>query len=206
MSFNPAKHNRRSVRLRGWDYARASAYFVTVCTQNRECLFGNVVQGEMRLNDFGLRVKNIWDDLPNHYPTVVLDSFVIMPNHIHGIIALTDGLTDIGAASVGARFNHAPTNHVPTMNPMPVEPFIKRHALGEIIQGLKSFSTRRINESRNTPGMIIWQRNYHEHIVRNDDELIRIRRYIANNPRKWESDLENPALITFAPATNPKNL
>ncbi|MGQ9928667.1 MAG: transposase, partial [Chloroflexaceae bacterium] len=107
--------HRRSIRLKGYDYAQAGAYFVTICTQNRECLFGEVVNGEMRLNTYGAAVLGAWQDLPNHYPNVTLDAFVVMPNHVHGIIVLT---TD--DATVGAGFKPAPTQPAPTQ-PAPTE-------------------------------------------------------------------------------------
>ena len=183
MPFNPAKHHRRSVRLRGWDYSNAGAYFVTLCAKNRECLFSTVVHGEMQLNEMGRIAAECWEWLEKQYAHVEWDQWVIMPNHMHAIIVLH------GRGAL----QRAPTESQP----------VKTKSLGQLIGMYKTVSTRRINEFRNTPGIIVWQRNYHEHIVRNDDELIRIRRYIANNPGKWESDLENPALITFAPATNP---
>ena len=197
MRYNPARHHRRSIRLRGWDYASPGAYFVTLCIEDRERpltgritrLFGDIVNGEMRLNEFGRIVADTWDDLPNHFPTVVLDAFVVMPNHAHGIIVLTENNVDgsiVGADLVGAELNSAPTNA--TAKP-------KRYTLGQIIQCLKTFSARRINSSRRTPRMPVWQRNYHEHIIRNDDEMNRIRQYITDNPRKWESDPENTEMV-----------
>ena len=161
--------NRRPIRLQGYDYSRAGAYFVTVCTHDRLCLFGEIADRRMALNDAGRMVQQVWDDLPNHYSHVELDECVVMPNHVHGIVVI-----------VGAGLKPAPTK--PT----------KRHGLPEIVRALKAFSARRINEMRGMPGGKIWQRGYYEHIIRNDDELNRIREYIANNPMKWEMDRENP--------------
>lgn len=107
MKYDPEKHHRRSVRLRGYDYSQAGAYFVTICTQNRECLFGDMVDGEMRLNDAGRVVHGVWNDLPDHYAGVKLDAFVVMPNHVHGIIVI-----------VGAGYP-APTTHRVRGNPAP---------------------------------------------------------------------------------------
>ncbi len=168
------EHRRRSIRLKGYDYSQAGAYSITVCTQYRACLFGEIVNGEMRHNDAGRMVHSVWDELPLHYSHVDLDAFVVMPNHVHGIIILTD------TAGVGAGLKPAPA--------------AKRHGLPEIIRALKTFSARRINESRNAPGTPIWQRNYYEHIIRNDDALNRIRQYIADNPANWETDENNPAM------------
>ena len=86
MTSDPAKHRRRSIRLKGYDYSQEGAYFVTVCTQNRECRFGNVVNGEMVLNDAGRMVQTVWDQIPDNYPGIKTDAFVVMPNHVHGII------------------------------------------------------------------------------------------------------------------------
>mgnify|MGYP000913469741 FL=1 len=168
MKYDPKKHHRRSIRLKGYDYSQSGACFVTICTQNRVCLFGDIVDGEMRLNDAGKIVHGVWNDLPNHYPGMELDAFVVMPNHVHGIIVI-----------VGAGLKLAPT----------------KRGLPEIIRGFKTFSSRRINELRGTPGIPVWQRNYYEHIVRNDESLYRIREYIINNPMQWEQDRENPRTL-----------
>jgi len=176
------RHNRRSIRLKGYDYSRSGAYFVTICAQNRVCLFGEIVNGEMTLNDAGLMVKTVWFNLPNHYPNVGLDQYVIMPNHFHGIIELSN--------NVGAGLKPAPT---------------KRHGLPEIVRGFKTFSSRRINKIHHTPGVKLWQRNYYEHIIRNENELNRIREYIINNPAQWALDRENPnATVGAAPCGRPK--
>ncbi len=180
--FEP-RPDRRSTRLRSYDYSQAGSYFVTICAQNRECLFGNVTDGEMHLNAAGAIVQTVWDDLPNHYPNVELDRFVVMPNHVHGIIVI------VGAGLKPALTKPAPTKPAPT-----------KHGLPEIVRALKTFSARRINEMRNTPGVPIWQRNYYEHIIRNDDSLHRIREYIVNNPAQWALDRENPLRAGFKPA------
>jgi REP element-mobilizing transposase RayT len=184
-----AHRNRRSIRLQGYDYSQAGAYFVTICTRNRECLFGEIVNGDMRLNDAGSVVESVWDGLPGHYAHVELDAMVIMPNHFHGIIVLAP--VGVGAGNVRAGFKPAPT------------PAAMRHGLSEIVRALKTFSSRRINESRQTPGTKLWQRNYWEHIIRNESELNRIREYIHNNPTQWEMDKlhpNNPVGAGFKPA------
>jgi putative transposase len=191
VSYNPEIHHRRSIRLRGWDYASAGAYFLTICVKNRECLFGNIVNGEMRLNPYGCMVVDVWNNLPNHFPTVALDAFVVMPNHVHGIIVLNKNNMD--GSIVGADFKSAPTDTAQKC----VQ--IKYHTLGDIIRGFKTFSARRINELRATPGMPLWQRNYHEHIIRDGSELFHIQRYIENNPKQWTLDSENP----FTPSSSP---
>jgi REP-associated tyrosine transposase len=178
MRSDPAKHHRHSIRLKGYDYACAGAYFVTICTQNRECLLGEITNGVMASNSFGAIVQACWDDLPNHYPNMELDAFVIMPNHVHGIVKLTDV---VGAGLVGAGLRPAPTENA-----------AKRHGLPEIVRAFKSFSARRINELREMSGTVVWQRNYYEHVIRNDDELNRARRYILDNPARWTIDENNP--------------
>ena len=171
MPVEEIKLRRKSIRLKEYDYSQAGTYFVTICTQDRECLFGQIVDENMILNENGKIVLSCWNDLPNHYSHVRLDAFQIMPNHVHGIIFI-----------VGAGFKPAPT---PT----------KRHGLPEIVRAFKTFSARRINESRRTPGESIWQRNYYNRIIRNEDELNRIREYIIDNPLKWDLDNDNPQTI-----------
>ena len=175
MPYDPNKHHRRSIRLKGYDYTQAGAYFVTICTQGRECLFGQVVEGKMRVNPFGEIVVWAWNDLPNHNPHVELDAFVVMPNHVHGIVLIVDDL-------VGAGSEPAPTMAMVTT---------RRHGLPEIVRQFKTFSARRINALRGTPGATVWQRNYYEHIIRNDHSLQRIREYITTNPLRWHLDREN---------------
>ena len=171
MRLDSERHYRRSLRLKGYDYSRDGAYFVTICTKNRECLFGEIVNGSMLLTPFGEIVGACWDDLPCHYQHMELDAFVVMPNHIHGVIVLADTV-------VGAGFKPAPTR--------------KRHGLPEIIRAFKTFSSRRINGLRNAPGTSLWQRGYYEHIIRNENSLNDIRNYIQFNPAMWQWDRENP--------------
>jgi REP element-mobilizing transposase RayT len=143
---------------------------VTICTQDRVCLFGDIVDGAMILGAPGQIVLEAWRELPEHYPHVRLDEFVVMPNHVHGIIML---LCD----SVEAGLKPAATT---------------RHGLPEVVRALKTFSSRRTNSWRHSPGIPLWQRNYYEHVVRNDRDLDRIREYITTNPLKWALDRENP--------------
>lgn len=190
MRFNPDKDHRRSIRLRGYDYAQAGAYFVTVVIKDRENLFGDIVDGEMRLNDGGRIIQATWDELPDHYLGVECDSFVVMPNHVHGIIVLVH---DVGASGidVGAGLKPAQPGFRPTIAPrVGLKP---APTLSEIVRAFKTFSARQINDIRRTPGVPVWQRNYYEHIVRSETELIRIREYVANNPPQWEMDRENPS-------------
>ena len=171
--YNPETHHRRSLRLQGYDYTQAGMYCVTICAHSRKCLFGEIVDGQMGLNDMGQIVLECWGDLPRHYKNLKLDYFAIMPNHVHGIMVMSD----MPVAMVGAGLKPAPTE--------------KRHGLPEMVRALKTFSSKRINEIRSTPGMPVWQRNYYEHVIRDDDGLNRIREYIINNPANWQDDEEN---------------
>ncbi len=187
MRFDPERHHRRSIRLPGYDYAQAGAYFVTIVTQGRECLFGQVVNGEMRLNDAGRIAQDEWLRTAVIRPRVTLDAFVIMPNHIHGIIALSDH--GRGTLQRAPTTDDAPPDGAPT-----VERFGKptSDSIPTIIRLFKSATTKRINEMRHAPGVPAWQRNYYEHVIRDDASLNRIRRYIVDNPAQWADDDENP--------------
>ncbi|HRJ55651.1 MAG TPA: transposase [Anaerolineales bacterium] len=211
MKFDPQKHHRRSIRLKGFDYSQAGAYFVTIVTWQRECLFGDVVDGEMNLNRHGYIVRDAWFDLRNHYRHVELGAFVIMPNHVHGIIVLTDDGRSRSSASGGT---NSPTGRgesftsgnttlpdglnsgaVPLQNkqtrPYVVKPK-PRHDLPEIVRAFKSFSAKRINRLRRTDGIPVWQRNYYERIIRSEREMKNITKYIETNPSRWDNDDENP--------------
>ncbi len=172
------QRQRRSIRLPSYDYSSPGAYFVTVCTKNRLCLFGQVIDDEMNLSPYGSIVMNCWHDLVNHYAHVELDTFVVMPNHIHGIIVLTevDRRTHVGAG----------------LKPAPSTARIRSHGLPEIVRAFKTFSSRRINEAKATPGVSVWQRNYYERVIRDEAELDRTRQYIGGNPASWSRDPENP--------------
>ena len=215
--YDPELHRRRSVRLPGYDYAQAGAYFVTVCTQDRACLFGAIVDGEMRPNDAGAMVRTVWDGLPTHYPGVERDAFVVMPNHVHGIIALTGGEAE-GDNAVGAR-SPRPSGRQTALpgyrgaadgslrragRPRPYEvpssegveapqEMAGRHlTLGQVVAVFKYQSTTLINRERGTSGVRLWQRNYYEHVIRDDADLGRIREYVESNPARWELDQLHP--------------
>ena len=161
---------RRILRLATYDYAKAGAYFVTICTHGKECLLGDVVNDEMVLHDAGRIVAAAWHNLPQHYGNTVLDTFVVMPNHVHGVLFIGPTVTDADAPGAASR-----------------------HGLPEILRAFKTFSSRRINEARGTPGATVWQRSYYDHIIRNETSLTRIREYIIRNPLQWSLDRENPA-------------
>lgn len=163
MTHQPTPRRRRSMRLQGYDYAQAGAYFTTICTEDRLCLFGAVTDGAMRLSAAGELAATVWSALPLRFPHIDLDAFVIMPNHIHGIIVLAGRAPTIGKM-VGA--------------------FKSLFAL-EYIRGIRS-NKWPVFDGR------VWQRNYYEHVIRDDSDLKRIRRYIEENPLRWELDEENP--------------
>lgn len=175
MSNNSAIPQRRSLRLKGYDYSQAGAYFVTICAHGKACLFGEVIGSDVKVNEFGRTVQEVWNDLPVHYQHVATDAFVVMPNHVHGVIMLR-------AEMARAGLKPAPTTH----------------GLSEIVRALKTFSSRRINGLRKTAGAPVWQRNYYEHVIRNDADYGRIVEYIANNPQRWEEDSLHPDAINFS--------
>ena len=187
-------HHRRSIRLQGYDYTQPGAYFVTICTHGREMLFGQVVDGEMMLNDYGEIVREEWFRTAQVRPYVALfeDEFVVMPNHIHGIVWIVETDDPVGATqrAVGAQRRCAPTTNVRPRGATPNN--VPPRSLGAIVRGFKSAVTRRINARRGTPGARVWQRNYWEHVIRDERALDAIRRYIAANPLRWHLDRYNP--------------
>jgi putative transposase len=195
--FNETNH-RRSIRLQKYDYSREGAYFITICTHNRECIFGEIVGSKMLLNDWGKMVRKCWTEIPAHQPNIALDEFIIMPNHIHGIIFIHQTVGDYGNI-VGVQYIEPLHNHNSTNNHNHTTHNEYQHiipgSIGVIIRGFKSAVTKwsRQNETIHT----VWQRNYYEHIIRNDSELNRIREYIQNNPLKWELDKNNPMQMRF---------
>jgi len=177
MKKDQQNHQRRSIRLAGYDYTQAGAYFVTIVSRNRAQLFGEILDDEMHLNDLGLIVHTVWLEIPYHFLNVNVDAFVIMPNHVHGIIIINDH--DV----VGAR--HA----VPLPN---VERFGKPvpGSIPTIVRSFKSAVTNRINHMRDTPGASVWQRNYYERIIRDEQGHEATLDYICSNPQNWLLDIE----------------
>ena len=168
---------RKLNRLQGYDYSRDGYYFVTVCTYNRFEWFGKIENKEMQSNKYAGVIWACWHDLPNHYQNVRLDEFVVMPNHIHGIIIIDN---------VGNGFKPFPTIGRSVNAP-------KNHGLSEIMRGFKTFSSRKINEMTINDGKFRWQKSFHDRIIRGEQSLDRIRAYIHNNPLQWPDDAENPA-------------
>lgn len=177
MRYDADKNRRRSIRLSRYDYRQSGAYFITVCTKNREFLFGQIADGKMRLNELGMAVLNEWQRTERVRPGIKLDAFVIMPNHLHGILFL------VYAEGTARR---APTEEVfgrPVSGSLPT-----------IVRSFKSAAAMRINQIRNAPGAPVWQRNYYEQVIRGEEELHRIREYVEKNPVMWETDSENPSV------------
>ncbi len=225
MRYDPEKHHRRSIRLQGYDYSTPGAYFVTIVTQGRESLFGQIIDGEMHLNDAGRMVERWWHELNRKFPNVRTDAYVIMPNHFHGIIQIlphpngrgrptclppthdahtqdvhaggahtegahagADGAHAGGAhtegAHTGAGGAHAGGAH--TGAPLQgIVQWFKTMTTNEYIQGVKQRGWPPFDRR-------LWQRNYYEHIIRNEEDREAIRHYILTNPLHWQSDRENP--------------
>jgi len=210
MAGDQGRHRRRSIRLKGYDYTRDGTYYVTICTQDRARVFGAVVDGKMRLNAYGRKIADCWLWLAEQYPYVGLDEWVVMPNHFHGIILITDGAdaddrTDAGdgggadaddrrggsrTAPTGPRNASAGPCGIPTGSVGPPTVPTNRKPLGRLVGAFKTVFAKHVNEIRSTPGAKLWQRNYYEHVIRDDLSLRRIREYIANNPSRWILDRE----------------
>ncbi len=160
------QHSRESLRLRGWDYTSSAMYFVTICTQRGKALFGEIVDERLQMNVCGRIVDECWQWLADQYAFVSLDNYVIMPNHLHGVIWLQAG-------------RRGGSRTAPTLRIKP---------LGRLIGAFKTVSTKRINVIRGTPGKVVWQRGFYDHIIRDQRDLDRIRQYIRLNPLHWALD------------------
>ncbi len=178
--YNPQKHHRRSIRLKGYDYSQAGLYFITICCQNKECLFGQIVNNEMILNNAGKYADKCWLEIPQHLPNAILHEHIIMPNHVHGIIELSD----VGAEN----FLPLQQSNEPKQNDF--QKMIPR-SIGSIVKGFKIGVTKWMRSVRMEdfpPQRPVWQRNYYEHIIRNEQSYQVISEYIINNPAQWEED------------------
>ena len=176
---------RKSIRKPGYDYTRAGAYFVTICTYQRQHLFGRVIDDAVMLSELGQVVATEWQKTPTIRAEVALDEWVIMPNHFHALLWLS---TVAGEESTGPPLDEQGTG---SRAPLRRE----SRSLGSCVAGFKAAVTRQINLLRNTPGMSVWQRNYYDHIVRNEMALNAIRAYIRDNPRRWSQDRYNPDAV-----------
>ncbi len=186
MTYDPQKHHRRTIRAAEYDYTRPGAYFITICTHQREPLFGRVVHAEMERSPFGEIVHEEWLITAKLRPNVALDAFVVMPNHMHGILFILDDCE----ARCRATEPVAPTGLR--------EQRLRAGSLGSIIGQFKSASAKRIKRARESIGVPVWQRNYHEHIIRSDRSLEPIRAYIEGNSARWAEDryyVDNAVLV-----------
>jgi REP element-mobilizing transposase RayT len=216
MPYDPQRHHRRSIRLDGHDYTSPGAYFVTICTHGRMPLFGEVVDGEMRFTSYGRVADTNWARLPRHFPHVALGAWVVMPNHVHGIIVIVDeqdagnGTRGRGEAfpawhsetegegnsasltlTSGASRNASPLQEPPVAAPG-LPHGTPSGSIGAVVGNYKSITARRINHMRGAPGARVWQRNYWEHIIRDETAHQNIRAYILNNPARWNEDRLHP--------------
>jgi putative transposase len=171
MTFDPTKRHRRSTRLRNYDYAQAGAYFLTLCSYNRECLFASIDQGRIHLSKIGEIVAQEWTRSAGIRGEIELDEWIVMPNHLHGIVMIVEAERAHG---------RAPLHRAP-------------RSLSSFVAGFKAATTKRVNLFRGTPTTPVWQRNYYDHVIRNEASLNSIREYIAANPFRWADDEENPA-------------
>lgn len=212
MGYDPRIHHRRSIRLRGYDYAGGGAYFVTICTQGKEFLFGEIVEGEMIVNEAGRLVQKTWDALPQRFGSLVLDAFQVMPNHVHAVFVLPGpGLEPALAKATGApviqpspgrRGRARPTlfndrqNNQGTASQGSTDKkgtaSRPRTAMGDVVGAFKSISTIAVNKLMSRTGTRLLHENFYEHIIRDVDELEIIRDYIVHNPQRWLEDPENP--------------
>ena len=195
MHFDPEKHHRRSVRLEEYDYSRPGAYFVTVCVQDHTCLFGRVSGDKVDLSPQGQIVGECLRGIPVHSAGVQLDAFVVMPNHVHFIVVIQEppvGATHASHDSVAAArtedkwATHASPLQKSARGPEPV-------SLAAIVGAFKSACTKRMRETFGGRAVKVWQRNYYEHVIRDNEEWNHIRQYVSDNPAKWAADSENPS-------------
>ena len=174
MLYDPERHHRRSIRLQNFDYSSAGAYFVTVCAHQRQCVFGEVAEGKMTPNEIGQIVEQAWYDLASRFPGVDLDVFVVMPNHMHGILVIQESPRRDGDAAC-----HATT-------------------LGLVLRAFKSLSAIAANRALGRSGWPLWQRNYYDKIIRDDRMLHNARHYILDNPKRWPDDANNPVNLPLS--------
>ena len=193
MTFDSDIHQRRSIRLRDYNYADAGAYFVTICTFERECLFGTDANGDICLNLAGQMVATIWETLVDRFQTVQLDQSVVMPNHFHGIILMDGGRGESCIRPMDVVRSQRAGDHKD-------RPYgTQEHSLGRVLQAFKSLTTNAYITGVKNHGWPpfsgrLWQRNYYERIIRDERELSHIREYIIDNPAKWDEDENHPTV------------
>ncbi len=193
MKFNPEINRRRSMRLHKRDYSAVGKYFLTICTRNRELIFGTIENKSMRLSPIGNIAERYWKNIPHHFPNIKLDEYCIMPNHIHGILIIGEKHDIETPSNVGVQYE-IPGNQIEPLHSVESQFHSFQHivakSIGSIIRTYKTAVTKRCKE--NGLDQFIWQRNFYDHVIRNDGELKRIQEYIRNNPAHWDVDEENP--------------
>ena len=181
MPTRPQKFYRHSIRLPDYDYSQPGFYYVTICARDKKLMFGEIANGEIYLNEAGSIVQAVWSSMPERFPYVKLDEYTIMPNHMHGIIELLE--SDVDRVNSANRPAQSIVSERSVINPLSAR---KRAVLGDIVRAFKGATTHYIR-TKVRPDFA-WQEDYYEHIVRNDRDLERIRKYIFDNPARWESD------------------
>jgi putative transposase len=187
MRYNPDIHRRRSIRLKGYDYSRAGLYFVTICTQNRLCLFGGIEHGKMVLNDAGKMVERQWQESICRFDNIKLHEFIVMPNHFHGIVeSVVVGVPLVGTQNVAQPQTMGQPQQIG--QPQGIAPTV-----GDVVGAFKSLTTndyiRNVKQNNWQPfNKKLWQRNYFEHIIRDHESYLKIAEYIHANPVKWRED------------------
>ncbi|SMP29840.1 REP element-mobilizing transposase RayT [Algoriphagus winogradskyi] len=189
MTYDPNFHHRRSVRLKGYDYSKAGLYFITICCYRRECFFGEILKRGKRqimsLSKSGWVVQEGWFEIPLHYPEVVLHEFVVMPNHIHGIIEIVDS---VGANKHSPNYHEGARANIDSPLQLPNTEFKSpSKTIGSIVRGYKIGVTKW--HRANTDIYNVWQRSYHDHVIRNERSHANISNYILNNPSNWDDDM-----------------
>jgi len=198
LRYDPEWHHRHSIRLDDYDYSNNGVYFVTICIHNRECLLGKICDGVTVLSEVGRAVDDAWVAIAKRFPFVVLDDYVLMPNHLHGIIVFieADAATDIATASrtlAGSdKIKEGAASSAPTDFVDMASSITRKVALGRVLRAFKSLSAIAANRLLDRTEQPFWQRNYHERIVRDEQEMDQVRTYIYHNPQQWSIDTENP--------------
>ena len=196
--YDPDIHHRRSIRLPGYDYSQEGWYFITICTQKWLCLFGEIVQNRMQLNDAGLMVEEWWKKSTDKFPHVQIDEYVVMPNHFHGIISIGVVHHGVGATPCGRPQNHHEPgqSHGNARNGLG-RPHGAAPTIGDVVRWFKTMTTNQYIRGVKQNGWKpffkkLWQRNYYEHVIRDEEELNHYRQYVTDNPANWQTDEENP--------------
>ena len=192
MKYNPNIHHRRSVRLRGYDYAKEGMYFVTICCKEKIHFFGEVKNEKMELNEFGNIAHQLWENLPERWPHIILGAFQIMPNHMHGVLLIQRPTTNEDTTTLNRSNLYAPSS-LPDEKPFSKFQWATRPYLGQIIGAYKSMVSTECLKSHKekTPENWldkIWQRSFDERIIRSEEAFEKITNYIIKNPAKWKED------------------